>query len=363
VRRAKTTCPRRTGRLGKPAIDEILARAAATRVAAPQTTGRLQRKDLDSILDRADALDDQDARRHKAAASVHAVSSEGSARFEFMPCPVPPDVVRELEAMGGVALEPLALLMEVARLKDERGREKKSATRSARRKQVDEPPGPSLRGDVDGIGLAALLQTLRERRRAGTLVLTAADREERLYFEEGEAFALRVEADDWFAHDLLGADAADSVRALVRGNAVEEGKLTAADQTRLRDQFLDVLFGESATFAFHEGQLPPEVQTPRRGTTRIALQTERFLLEAIQRMVEWDALREPLKDGAAVLRFATPELKLSTIRQSNLPEVMTLIDGRQTFDEVVRAARAKRIEAARTVAGLIAAKKVLVAEG
>lgn len=356
ARSASRRAEPRSGRVSRADLEAIHARAGRARTPTPPTTGRLSRAAVRDLIARADALEvDIDARRHKAARQVHAVSASGRARFEFTPCPVPDDVVRNLEALGGVAVEPLALLMEVARLADERRREPSRAPTRVIRRAGEAPPAPAaaLQGDIDGVGLAALLQTLRQRRRDGTLVLTAAGHEERLYFVKGEAFALRVEADDEFAFALLGVDAADSVRALVRGAAVDERELTTAEQTRLRARFLDVLFGQGATFAFYEGDLPPDVHAPRRGITRIALQTERFLLEAIQRMVEWDDLRATIDDGRAVLRFGSAPLKLDAIRARGLPEVLTLLDGRLSFDDVVLAARASRLEAARVIAALV----------
>lgn len=346
----------RTGRIERAELEAMHARAEQSRAERP-ASGRVSRTTLDGLLARADALGDPDiaSRRHRVAEQVHAVSASGGASFDFAPCALSDDLVRDIEALGGLAIEPLALLMEVARLDDEQQRTPSQApTRAVRR------PGSraaavtaALQGDIDGVGLAALLQTLRERRRGGTLVLKAGGHEERLYFVQGEAFALRIDADDEFAFSLLGADAADSVRALVRGAAVEERALTAADQQRLRERFLDVLFAEGATFAFLQDDLPPDVHAPRRGITRIALQTERFLLEAIQRMVEWDTLRESISDGRAVLRFASAAAKLAAIRDRDLPEVLTLFDGRQSFDEVVIAARAARVEAARVVVALM----------
>lgn len=354
----------RSGSIKRAELEALHARAAQTKTERLAAGGRVSRNTLDGMLARADKLGEPDvaARRHRVAEQVHAVSASRGASFDFAPCAVPEDFVRDLEARGGLAIEPLALLMEVARLDDEHQRKPSQApTRAVRRPESTPTTAAALQGDIDGVGLAALLQTLRERRRGGTLVLKAGGGalEERLYFVEGEAFALRVDADDEFAFTLLGADAADSVRALVRGAAVEERALTAADQQRLRERFLDVLFAEGATFAFLQDDLPPDVHAPRRGITRIALQTERFLLEAIQRMVEWDTLRESIADGRAVLRFASPTAKLTAIRERGLPEVLTLVDGRLSFDEVVVAARAPRVETARLVSALLAEKLLL----
>jgi hypothetical protein len=369
-------------RLSRETVDELVTRATRQRqerrarppsgghqkpaagagkkgATAATVSGRLSREVMDDLFARADALTGGNAetRRHKIAEQVHLVSAGGGARFEFTPCELPPEVVKELEALGAMSLEPLALLMEVARLADEHsqspelGRTMVAAPKALKAAMADNPA--ALQGDIDGVGLAALLQTLRERRRAGTLLLQSSGREEKLYFIDGEAYALRTDADDEFAYQVLGVDAADSVRSLVREAAIDEQTLTAAEQARLRERFLDVLFGADAQFAFFDSDLPPEVIQPRRGLTRIALQTERFLLEAIQRMVEWDDLRGAIGDGKAHLRFTSADAKLTAIRDRGAPEVLTLIDGRLTFDEVVRAAQVPRLTAARVIAALV----------
>lgn len=367
VQRAKRE---RQGRRARPPSGSHRKPTAATarrEPSAPTVTGRLSRDVVDDLFARADALAGNSAekRRHKLAEQVHLVAAGGGARFEFTPCELPEHVVKEIEALGAMSLEPLALLMEVARLADEHsqapdlGRTMVAAPKALQAAMADNPA--ALQGDIDGVGLAALLQTLRERRRAGTLLLQSSGREEKLYFIDGEAYALRLDADDEFAHQLLGADAADSVRTLVREAAIDEQTLTAAEQARLRERFLDVLFGADAQFAFFDSDLPREVIEPRRGLTRIALQTERFLLEAIQRMVEWDDLRAAIGDGKAHLRFTSAEAKLAAIRERGAPEVLTLVDGRLSFDEVVRASQVPRLVAARVIAALVREGKLATA--
>ncbi|HIG18495.1 MAG TPA: DUF4388 domain-containing protein, partial [Candidatus Handelsmanbacteria bacterium] len=65
---------------------------------------------------------------------------------------------------------------------------------------------PALEGDLDGVGLGAVLQALQQHRRTGTLSVTAGRKEEKLFFARGEAFILRVEDSeaDEFVNFFLG---------------------------------------------------------------------------------------------------------------------------------------------------------------
>src|SRR5690606_36926593 len=76
---------------------------------------------------------------------------------------------------------------------------------------------PVLEGDLDGVGLAAILQALRDQRRTGTLLVRAGGREERLLFHRGDAFLLRLGEDEEtadFAAFLLGDEGSDELEAL-----------------------------------------------------------------------------------------------------------------------------------------------------
>ncbi len=227
------------------------------------------------------------------------------------------------------------------------------------RSAAAEGGNPALEGDLEGVGLAAVLQALRDNGRTGTLVVTAARREEKLYFHRGEVFILRFsdpEAEA-FAEFFLGDEGAEHVERLVeqqgRGGRVAEGQLDPAELREVKATFLDILFWEGARFAFNQDELPDEFFAPDEDVTEIALETDRFLLDAIRALTEWDHIRRVVPSGRAVLRFADLEAKMSAIRERDHAEVLTLIDGRQTFDDLVRISGERRLVVGRLVRELV----------
>ena len=81
----------------------------------------------------------------------------------------------------------------------------------------------------------------------------------------------------------------------------------------------------------------------------------RFLMEAIQRLGEWDGIRRTLGSGDPVLRFTDYEWKLSAVRGHERSELLLLIDGRRSLEELVRQSGLTHLEVGRVVAPLVAA--------
>jgi hypothetical protein len=218
---------------------------------------------------------------------------------------------------------------------------------------------PALEGDLEGIGLAAVLQALRDNGRTGTLVVTAAKREEKLYFHRGAVFILRFtdKEAEAFAEFFLGEEGTEQVEKLVeqqaRGGRVDEKSLDPAELREIKAAFLDILFWEGARFGFYQDELPDEFFSPGDDVSEIALETDRFLLDAIRALTEWDQIRRVVPSGRAVLRFVDLERKMAAIRDAGAPQVLTLIDGRQSFDDVVRVSAERRLVVGRLVRDLV----------
>lgn len=220
-------------------------------------------------------------------------------------------------------------------------------------------PFPALEGDMDGVGLAAVLQALRSQRRTGTLTVTAQRREEKLYFARGEAFILRIEdaeADEFVAF-FLGDDGAESMSELGSGlserGLTDESDLSEAEVRDLKDQFLDVLFWEGSTFGFFQNDLPDEFFNPTEGVTKIALNTGRFLMDAIQSLTEWEQISEVVGGNPSIFEFKDAAAKLDAIRDRGHPEILTLIDGRLCLNDLVRISGQRRLEVGRVIATLV----------
>jgi hypothetical protein len=226
---------------------------------------------------------------------------------------------------------------------------------------------PSITGDMVGLGLAAVLQGLRGRKRTGTLQLTDGKRETKLYFHRGSLFLLQVEnaQDQEFVNFFLDGEESQlefvDMNLGAKGN-VNEADLDAADARRLKDEVLDVLFWDKAQFSFMKNELPDEFFEPGENATKVALDTDSFLMEAIGRIQEWDGVRQAIPSGLCRLSFATPESKFDAIRERGMPEVLTLLDGRKTFEDVVRISGQPRLEVGRVLRELVEAGSLTVLE-
>jgi hypothetical protein len=226
---------------------------------------------------------------------------------------------------------------------------------------------PSIEGDMNGLSLAAVLQGLRGRKRTGTLALTDGKRETNLYFHRGAVFLLRVEdaAAEEFVNFFLegGQDSLEFLSPVVESKGqVNEFDLDATDAKRLKDEVLDVLFWDEARFSFRKNDLPNEFFEPGKNATKVALDTDIFLMEAIGRIQEWDSVRQAIPNGGCRLEFASAEAKLEAIRELGIPEVLTLVDGRKTFEEVVRISGQHRLEVGKSLRDLVGAEKLRVLE-
>lgn len=226
---------------------------------------------------------------------------------------------------------------------------------------------PSIAGDMNGLSLAAVLQGLRGRKRTGTLSLTNGKRETRLFFHRGSVFLLKVEdaSAEEFVNFFLegGEEQLEFVNPSVAASGqVAESELDAAESRRLKAEILDVLFWDEAKFSFSKNDLPNEFFEPGKNATKVALDTDLFLMEAIGRISEWDAVRQAIPSGAHRLAFTSAEAKFTAIRELGMPEVLTLVDGRKTFEDVVRISGQQRLEVGNALRRLVEAGTINVLE-
>jgi hypothetical protein len=218
---------------------------------------------------------------------------------------------------------------------------------------------PALQGDLDGIGLAAVLQALHDQRRTGTLVVSAGAKEERLLFSRGDAFVLRGGRDDEgeeFLDFFLGDEGEEQVSALAGAGAgfVPQGTLSAAEMRELKDEFLDLLFWEEASFTFYPDDLPDGFFQPAEDhVDKIALETRGFLLEAMHHMAEWDRIREHVPSVTSVFRFVEGRKGQEIGRRAAAAPTLMLIDGRLSVRDLVRVSGEQLLEVGRLLSTLV----------
>ena len=97
----------------------------------------------------------------------------------------------------------------------------------------------------------------------------------------------------------------------------------------------------------------PKRVTPGEGVSKVALRTGRFLMEAMQLVTEYEAIVEVIGNSRTAYAFAQADGKLKAIQALGHPEILTLIDGRLCFDDLVRISGEQRLEVGRVVRGLV----------
>lgn len=230
---------------------------------------------------------------------------------------------------------------------------------SAFRKRLSKYQGKNLlpgdeaafEGDLAGVGLPAVVQILNENKRSGTLVVSApGDQKVKFYFHRGDLYLLREveEANAEFLELLLG-DEEDEMR----DSSVCEGDLSDGDLKDLTTEYLDVLFWDGARFSFYTNDLPWSFFAPGRSTQKVAFKTQAFLLQAVQAMDSWDSIADQVRGGLSVFRFV-PGGKLRAIQaRDEWASVLTLIDGRSSFDDLVRRSKRSRLDIGQLISELL----------
>ena len=122
----------------------------------------------------------------------------------------------------------------------------------------------------------------------------------------------------------------------------------------LKASFLDVLLWDGSTFAWFPNSLPDEFYAPGKSSTKVALNTDVFLLEAIQTMAAWEDVAEVIGSGRSTFEFTSTQAKMAAIRDRGHPEILTLIDGQRRFDELVASSGRGHLEVGRLLDALLA---------
>ena len=206
-----------------------------------------------------------------------------------------------------------------------------------------------LEGESSGLSLAEVLQLLHQGRRSGTLRITDGQQEKTLYLEQGTLCVLKVDESEssqevW---DLLmeshSRSGIDLEGLLQRRGFLNENELGAEELTRIKEDIFSTFLWEDAQYEFTQNLLPTEIRQDTGRATKLALATDRLLLQAMPVLSEWDELRRVLRSMRSVWRFTSPPAQLKANR-GPLGPAASLIDGKRTVEEVVRAAGGSRLK-------------------
>jgi hypothetical protein len=225
---------------------------------------------------------------------------------------------------------------------------------------------PVLQGDTSSLGLAEVLQLLHQGKRTGTLrVSDGEEREKVLYLDDGVLQLLDVETSeaDREVWDLIMGDethhSMDISALLKKRGQVKEEEVGKAELQSIKEDIFETFLWEGASYEFTQNLLPTELRSDAPRATKLALRTDRLLIEAMSRLAEWDELRKTLKSERAVFRYASAQAQLQAVQSEGLGALAYLFDGAHTLADVVRVSGENRFKIFRLVRDL-AAKKALV---
>ncbi|MCA8923226.1 MAG: DUF4388 domain-containing protein [Planctomycetes bacterium] len=364
----------RSGRIARNDHDEILARGQrllprlSSREAPGAEPRRRARLRGDLLVQELKRFPHQD--RGARSELIHSTIQRAitwTGKFRFNPGPLPAWLLDALLNDETWSMSAAELSIEGARFRDDSTRFNREDLLLELEKDSSGQGERTLFGDLTGIGLAAVLESLQTARRSGTLEVGDEKLSVDLVFHEGRAFVMRREAGDStasFAREFLDVDT-DTARwnlSKEPSGKVHEDDLDPELRAAVRDPLFALLVHDEARFRFLADDLPDDFDEPEPGTARIELRTTRFLMEAIQRLTEWDAVRRRV-GHRKVLRFTNSAVRRELIATADADtrELLTLIDGQRTFGALLAQASLGRLETGRLIQGWVEDGTLVVA--
>ena len=170
----------------------------------------------------------------------------------------------------------------------------------------------SITGKLSSMDLSELLQWLATGQKTGTLVLDNGSVEKRIFFREGTIISsASSDPKEWLGHFLVShgfiseeeleraiswQERAKKLlgKILVDLGFLEEEKLEAMLRLKAEESIFEVFSWRTGGFRFVENDLPAYEMVP------ISLGVTGLLLEGMQRIDEWDSIREQIPSKECV---------------------------------------------------------------
>lgn len=207
----------------------------------------------------------------------------------------------------------------------------------------------TLRGDLANYSLAEVLQTFHLRKSSGTLRVetthSGPQQSRQIYIDQGDVYLLAGDMGDGISTD-------DLEEGLVAAGLVTEDQLAAAAATQMKDEVYEMFIWEEAEFEWVVDELPPEFYTSR-ANRKIRLNTVQFLLGAVRRIQEWEAVRQTLPSDDLVLAFDSSAAKMRIVLEKGNEDLLLLADGRHAISDLIRMSRMRRFKALGILADLV----------
>ena len=234
----------------------------------------------------------------------------------------------------------------------------------------------SLRGNLSIVDLANILQMLQMNQREGTLHIVGPEGRKAVYFgldgvstlncgQKRQATIGRILVRSGLVTEEQLADAlrrqSQSSGRMLGQIVVEQGLVTReqveeALRTQVEEEIYDLFITKDAQFEFLEGELPEDLAA-LRSQNRIAFNVNTLIMEAAQRIDEWEWIQTVVPDPRESYRRSGVNVPLEhpLFSEPAGGRILTSIDGRRNVDELIEDSYAGKFQVYKAVALLVKA--------
>jgi hypothetical protein len=230
--------------------------------------------------------------------------------------------------------------------------------------------GKSFKGNLEVLSLSDIFQSLAMNRHSGTLIVNDGKREKKIYFAEGEITLLSSNRRQRLGEMLIASgkitdedlDLALKLQKQSRKKLgeilVEEGFCADEDiyklvRMQIEEEIYDLFLWRKAEFEFIADQIPDEMAREAPNLTRLSLNTNSLIMEALRRLDEWNLMQDLVPTTKEV--FVVSDAAALERCKVDLPERFDAdqIDGKTTVEGLSERFFISEFELCKHLAGLV----------
>jgi hypothetical protein len=232
----------------------------------------------------------------------------------------------------------------------------------------------SLKGNLNSVDLANIFQMLSMNQREGTLYIFDGQGRRAIYFgREGVSMLARGKARQdslgriLIRHDLITREQLEEALAkqsegsgrmlgqvLVERNVISRQQVEEALRIQIEEEIYNLFICQDAQFEFVEGE-PDEEFRNAEGVNRITFNVNSLIMEAAQRIDEWEWIQKVVPSLDEIYRFTGENVSLDDpLFETPLAgKVLAAVDGSQSVDEIIVSSCVNQFEVCKILALLI----------
>lgn len=234
----------------------------------------------------------------------------------------------------------------------------------------------SFKGDLNTISLADLLHTISISQKEGTLIVIDGENKKLIYFTQegvslissgkrkspriGEILVKSGKITEGQLEQVLDQQKSSGKKTgeiLISSGLVTEPDISSAVKSQIEEEFYDLFCWDHASFEFVEGPPSDDHMSQDFVPHSLTLDVNALLAGAAHRLDEWHQFHSVIPDTKAVFVFTSGEAPiLPDEAEKGLQEIVELIDGKRTVEDIIAQSGLTRFDACRYVYMLFAQK-------